>query len=309
MANTDKTKNIRTAAIIALSGNAALAVLKICAGLFSGSEALVSDGVDSSADVLISIITLAVVRVISKPADAEHPWGHGRAETVTTAFLSFIMFFMGGQLVLNATSSLITGVQTSAPSFLAAAVSLISIAGKILLAWRQYILGKRANSAMIIANAKNMASDVFVSLGVLVGLIISNATGSAHADTVIAGLIGVWIIKTAVGIFLEANLELMDGSKNTEPYHVIVEAVGAVDGAGNPHRARMRHVAGFWDIDFDIDVDPECTISEAHDIASRVEQEIKLRLENVLDIMIHVEPQGAHGAESFGLSEKMMRNR
>ena len=74
MANTDKTKSIRAAAIIALIGNAVLAALKICAGLFSGSGALVSDGVDSSADVFISIVTLAVVRVISKPADAEHPW-------------------------------------------------------------------------------------------------------------------------------------------------------------------------------------------------------------------------------------------
>ncbi len=305
MANTDKTKSIRAAAIIALIGNAVLAALKICAGLFSGSGALVSDGVDSSADVFISIVTLAVVRVISKPADAEHPWGHGRAETVTTAFLSFIMFFMGGQLVINAVVNLIANGQTAAPSSTAIVVTVISIAGKILLAWCQYVMGKRAGSAMITANSKNMGSDVLVSLGVLAGLVVSNLTGSAYADTVIAGLIGIWIIKTAIGIFLEANLELMDGSKDIEPYHVIVEAIDAVEGAGNPHRARMRHVAGFWDIDIDIDVAPECTISEAH----QVEREIKQRLENVLDIMIHVEPQGTHGAESFGLSEKMMQGK
>jgi divalent metal cation (Fe/Co/Zn/Cd) transporter len=69
----------------------------------------------------------------------------------------------------------------------------------------------------------------------------------------------------------------------------------------------MRRIAGFWDIDFDIDVDPKCTVSEAHDIASQVETEIKLRLENVFDIMIHVEPRGDNADETFGLSEDDMR--
>ncbi|MDR1689265.1 MAG: cation diffusion facilitator family transporter [Clostridiales bacterium] len=304
----DKTNNIRTAAIIALIGNAVLAALKIAAGIFSQSGALLSDGIDSSADVLISVITLAVVRIISKPADAEHPWGHGRAETIATAFLSFILFFMGGQLVIGCVSQIVSGEVAEVPSFIAVIITLVSIAGKILLALCQYILGKRADSAMIKANAKNMAGDVLISGGVLAGLVISNLTGSGYADIIIGGVIGIWIIKTALGIFLEANLELMDGNPNTEPYHVIIDAVNSVAGASNPHRARMRSVAGFWDIDFDIDVNPDCSISEAHDIASKVESEIKKRLENVLDIMIHVEPHGDTNDEIFGLSEDMMRN-
>jgi cation diffusion facilitator family transporter len=163
---------------------------------------------------------------------------------------------------------------------------------------------------MIKANGKNMTSDVLVSLGVLIGLVISTVTGSAYADTIIAALIGLWIIKTAVGVFLEANLELMDGNPNTEPYHVILDAVNAVEGASNPHRARMRRIAGFWDIDFDIDVAPESTVIEAHNIASQVEAEIKNRLESVYDIMIHIEPSGGDdNDEIFGLSENMMRRK
>jgi len=146
------------------------------------------------------------------------------------------------------------------------------------------------------------------TLPILAGLIISTLTGTAHADIVIAMLIGVWIIKTAVGIFLEANLELMDGANDIEPYRMIVEAVNSVEGAANPHRARVRHIAGFWDIAFDIDVDPRCTVLEAHNIASQVEEEIKRRLENVFDIMIHVEPQGDDADEIFGLSEDAMRS-
>ena len=305
--NKDKNKYIKIAAVAAMTGNAVLAVLKITAGIFSNSGALIADGIDSSSDVVIGMVTLAVVGIISKPADAKHPWGHGRAETVATAFLSFVIFFMGAQLIINSASNLISGEKQSAPSALAVIVTVISIAGKILLAWSQYILAKRSGSSMIKANAKNMSGDVIVSVGVLAGLIISSVTGSAYADMLIALLIGLWIIKTAVGIFLEANLELMDGNGDIETYKVIVAAVDSVDGAINPHRARMRRIAGFWDIDFDIDVDPKSTILEAHAIASQVEAEIKSRLENVFDIMIHVEPRGDDTDEGFGLSEDEMK--
>jgi divalent metal cation (Fe/Co/Zn/Cd) transporter len=83
--------------------------------------------------------------------------------------------------------------------------------------------------------------------------------------------------------------------------------VEAVEGAYNPHRARMRRIAGQWEIEFDIDVNPACTVLEAHKIVSRVESEIKQRLEHVYDIMIHVEPLGDDTEEIFGLSEDDMR--
>ena len=306
--SSNKINDIRAAAIIASAGNAVLAVIKIISGAYSGSGALVADGIDSSADVLISVITLAIVGVMSKPADAEHPWGHGRAETVATALLSFVLFFMGAQLIINSAAALVSGGPRNAPSAAAIVVTVISIAGKILLAWNQHMLGKRAGSAMISANAKNMIGDVFVSVGVMAGLVISKLTGAAYADTVITMLIGAWIIKTSVVIFLETNLELMDGNGNMESYRAIVDAVSATAGAANPHRARMRKIAGFWDIDLDINVNPARTVSEAHDIASVVEDEIRRRLENVFDIVIHVEPDGDGSAEMFGLSEDAMKN-
>jgi len=302
--DTDSSKNayIRLAAITSIAGNAILAILKIFAGILSNSGALIGDGIDSSTDVLTSVIALVIVKVISKPADSRHPWGHRKAETIATAFLAFIIFFAGAQLIISSVTNLISGEQSATPSFTAIIVTSVSIVGKILLAASQHILGKRANSAMIKANAKNMAGDVLISVGVMVGLTVTMLTGSAYADTIIAILIGVWIIRTAIGIFLEANLELMDGNSSIEPYRVIVDAVNAVEGADNPHRARIRHIAGFWDVNFDIDIDPKLTISEAHGIASKVEAEIKKRLENVFDIMIHVEPRGDSADEAYGLS-------
>jgi cation diffusion facilitator family transporter len=309
MENKTEEKNtyVRKAAIISVAGNAVLAVTKIVAGIISNSGALLGDGIDSSTDVLISIVTLAVVGIISKPADAEHPWGHRRAETVTTAFLSFVIFFAGAQLIFKSVTNLFSGGRVFEFSIIAFAATFLSITGKTLLAWSQYALGKRAGSDMIKANAKNMTSDVLISLSVLLGLLVSTLSHSSYADSVIAILIGVWVIRTAVGIFLEANLELMDGNTNTEPYHVILEAVNATEGASNPHRARMRRIAGFWDISFDVDVSPDITISQGHSIASHVENEIKKRLENVFDIMVHVEPKGDQSEETFGLSEDEMR--
>jgi divalent metal cation (Fe/Co/Zn/Cd) transporter len=105
-------------------------------------------------------------------------------------------------------------------------------------------------------------------------------------------------------------MELMDGSSGSEPYRLVFEAVHTVAGAGNPHRARMRRIAGLWDIDIDIEVAPNLTVSEAHSIATKVEAAIKERVEGVYDIMVHVEPAVAdqgHKKEGYGLSEKEFR--
>jgi cation diffusion facilitator family transporter len=302
-----KARIIRTASITALLGNTLLAALKIAAGVRTGSMAVLGDGIDSSVDVLIAVMTLAVARIISRPADREHPWGHGRAETVATALLSCVLFFAGAQLILNSGADLIFGETRKAPAAAALFITLVSIAGKLVLAWSQYLLGKRAGSPMLRANAKNMAGDVILSAGVLAGVGLSRLFDTGVFDSAFAVLVGCWVIKSAVGIFIEVNMELMDGSSGSEPYRLVFEAVHSVAGAGNPHRTRMRRIAGLWDIDIDIEVAPNLTVSEAHAIATNVEGAIKERVEGVYDIMVHVEPAVAdkgHKKEGYGLSEK-----
>jgi cation diffusion facilitator family transporter len=298
-----KARLIQSASCIALLGNALLAVVKVILGIRSGSMAVVGDGIDSSVDVMISVMTLMVARIISQPADKLHPWGHGRAETLATAVLGGLLFFAGAQLILNSAHNLIRGDALFIPSPLALAAALISIGGKILLAWSQYLFGKKADSAMLKANAKNMISDVFLSVGVLAGLALSLALKLEAADSVLAILVGIWVIKQATGIIMEARLELMDSAPDTEAYQKVFEAVRSIPGAGNPHRTRMRRMAGLWDIDLDIEVEPNMKVIEAHWIAYRVEMAIKERLEGVYDIMVHVEPSGNVEDEGFGLSE------
>jgi cation diffusion facilitator family transporter len=294
---------IRLASLTALLGNVLLAGLKIVMGLKAGSLAVVGDGIDSSVDVFIAIMSLIVARVISRPADKEHPWGHGRAETIATAVLGGLLFFAGAQLILNSVMNLLSGNSLRVPSPLALAAALISIAGKTVLAWSQYQLGKKADSPMLRANGKNMAGDVILSGGVLAGLGLSLWLDLESADAVMAILVGFWVIRSAVGIFMEVNLELMDGAPDTESYRAVFDAVRSVQEAGNPHRTRMRRIAGLWDIDIDIEVKPSLTVMEAHWIAHRVEKAIKERVEGVYDIMVHVEPEGNQESEGYGLSE------
>ncbi|GMO37393.1 MAG: cation diffusion facilitator family transporter [Termitinemataceae bacterium] len=299
-----RSKIIQKASLIALFGNLILAALKITAGIVGGSLAVIGDGIDSSVDVLISGLTLFISGIISRPADEDHPWGHGRAETIGTAGLSFMLFFAGFQLVFNSVRKLIFENTEVLPDTITIIATAISIAGKLLLALNQYRMGKKTNSAILIANSKNMASDVFISAGVLVGLAVSLIFNFAAVDSIVAVLVGLWVIKSAAEIFSGVNSELMDGGSVPDQYRAVFDAVRSVKGAGNPHRARMRRIAGFWDIDLDIEVDGNLSVAEAHKIATQVEDEIRNRLEAVFDIMVHIEPKGTvHQNEAYGLNE------
>ena len=300
----DKARLIKIASLTAIAGNSLLAAVKIGTGIYAGSLAVIGDGIDSSVDVFIAIMSLIVARIISKPADEKHPWGHGRAETVATSLLACILFFAGAQLILNSGRDIIFGAVREVPSLPALIGTLVSIAGKLLLAWSQFEFGKKANSPMLRANAKNMAADVMLSAGVLAGLGLSMFFNIGIIDSWAAVLVGVWVIKTALGIFSETNAELMDGGSDKSFYQDVFEAVKSVEEAGNPHRVRMRRIAGLWDIDIDIEVSPKKTVMEAHWIAFRVEKAIKKRVENVYDIMVHIEPEGNIESEGFGLSEE-----
>jgi len=299
----ERSKTLRKASLIALAGNLVLAAAKIAAGLASGSLAVVGDGLDSSTDVVIAIVALATARIVSKPGDREHPYGHGRAETVATTIISFVVFFAGSQLFLRSAGALIAGDDYELPSRISLYVTAVSIVGKLLLAWSQFHYGKAAGSSMLIANGKNMRGDVVISASVLVGLGFAFLLGMPILDRVCALLVSLWIVKVAFGIFLEANAELMEGSAGEGHYGEVFAAVASVPGAGNPHRTRVRKLGSMLVVDLDIEVAPELPVAKAHAISMAVEAAIKARLPEVYDVVVHVEPSGNEEAgERFGLS-------
>ncbi len=309
-------KLISLAGWIALLGNISLATIKIVAGIRAASLAVLGDGLDSATDVSIACMTLIVSRIIHRPSDENHPWGHGRAETTATMVVAFIIFYAGMQLCLSSGIQLFhyithtieisksTQLLSSGNSLLT--VTLLSIAGKLLLAWSQYHLGKKSGSIMILANAKNMAADSIISISVLVGLAGAKLFSLPILDPLVAFLVGLWVLKNAISIFMEMNLELMDGNHDKELYHRLFAAVKTVQGVSNPHRVRIRKIAARWDIDMDIEVAPDITLHDAHELAEQVETVVRKAIPDVYDIVVHMEPAGHsshHSQEQFGLSE------
>ena len=290
---------------ISITGNAFLALLKILVGLLAGSLAVIADGIDSSSDIITSLITLITAHVISRPPNIKYTYGYERADTIASKALSFIIFFAGAQLAISTISRLIQNTPREIPSEIAIYVTLVSIVGKILLARYQKYIGKKTGSSMLSANARNMINDIAISFAVLAGLIFTFLLKMPIFDTITALAVSIWIMYVAYRIFMQANMELMDGVEDASIYERIFTAVSRVKGGFNPHRARVRKIGYQFVVAVDIEVDGSITVEKAHDLAHHVEAEIRNELVNVYDVLVHVEPVGDDSShEKFGVSRE-----
>lgn len=288
----DRNAILRRASYISIVGNLALALLKIASGLSAGSLAVLGDGLDSLGDIAFSLMSLWVAVIIALPPDAEHPYGHSRAETLGTSLLAFGMFFVGGQLLVATIHKLLEPGSLSQPESLAVYVTLISIGGKYLLSLNQTRLGHKADSQMLLANAVNMRNDILTSGGVLLGLGLGYAFSLPLLDKMVALALAVWIMYGAIRIYLGVMHELMEGVRDEAIYEHIFEILKENFGDIHPHRVRVRKLGAYYVIDLDIEVDGHLSLKAAHEIACRVEQELIQHIDNIYDILVHVEPCG-----------------
>ncbi|HEC41680.1 MAG TPA: cation transporter [Bacteroides sp.] len=295
--------SIIKASWVGVLGNALLSVLKIVVGILSGSLAVVADGIDSASDILTSLIILFTARIMKRPPDIKYPYGYLKADTIATKALAFVILFAGAQLAISTIRNFMLGEERGMPRMIAIYVTLISIAGKFLLARHQLRIGKRSNSEMLKANARNMQNDVMISISVLVGLTFTFILKMPILDSVTALIVSVWILKVGFQIFMQTNRDLMDANTEPELYSKVFAAVDRVEGAGNPHRLRIRKIGNYLMIVLDIEVDGSLSTLESHKICVAVENSIRSDIENVFDIMIHIEPEGfKHIEEVYGLS-------
>ena len=300
----DRKKILLRTSWISVLGNLFLSLLKIVIGIISGSLAVLSDGLDSASDVVTSIVILIAVPIINRPPNSKYVYGQEKAENMVSTILSFVILFMGIQMFITSVQKLIHPEAIDLPSTIAVWATVISIVGKLLLALYQFQQGKRVNSSMLKANAINMRNDVVISVGVLLGLAFTFILKLPILDPIVALLISLYIIYSAVGIFKDANLVLMDGMSDISIYRKIIKAVESVPGATNPHRIRSSRVGNLYNIVLDIEADGDISLTEAHKIAQEVEENIKLLVENVYDIVVHVEPKGnKHCEEKYGVSK------
>jgi cation diffusion facilitator family transporter len=290
---------------VSIIGNAILAILKLVIGFVSGSFAVIADGIDSTADIISSIITLVAAKIVSKPPNIKFSYGYEKADTVATKVLSMLIFLAGSQLAISAITRLIKNEPSDLPATIAIYVTLFSIIGKILLSIYLKSTGKNQKNNTLVTMGINMRNDMLISTSVLIGLLATIYFEIPIIDKIIALAISIFIMVEAISIFLKSNTELMDGIEDPDLYNKLFETIKNVEGAHNPHRVRARKIGSHHMINLDIEVDPDMSVIEAHDIAKAVEDNIKLTINNVYDVMVHIEPKGnLETDEKFGITEK-----
>jgi len=294
---------VRTS-LISVIGNSLLSLLKIVVGIIAGSMAVLGDGIDSATDVIISLVTLFTARIISRPPTTKYAYGFEKADTVATKILSFVIFFAGVQMLISIGKGILFSEVRELPSPAAIYVTLFSIFGKLMLAAYQFRQGKRVNSSMLIANAKNMRNDVLISSGVLLGLVFTFVFKLPILDSITGLFISFFIIRTSIEIFLDTSVVLMDGVKDTSVYQRIIDAAEQVPNVSNPHRIRSRQLGNMYMISLDIEVNGDLPLYKAHELAQEVEEKIKRSVDNVYDIVVHIEPKGTcQTEEKFGINK------
>jgi cation diffusion facilitator family transporter len=303
----NKSKTLVKASLVSTIGNAVLSICKITVGVVSGSLAVLGDGIDSATDVVSSVIMLFASKLIQRPPNRKYAFGYDKAESIATKVLSLIIFYAGMQMLISTIKNIFSPENREMPAMLAIYITIFSILGKLGLALYQFKQGKTTNSSMLIANAKNMRNDVLMSTGVLLGLIFIFVFNLPVLDAITGLIISLFVIKTSVEIFIDSNIELMDGVKDETVYKKIFEAVEQVPEAENPHRVRSRQIGGMFMIELDIEIDGDISLLKAHEISDNVEKKIKEYIDNVYDIVIHAEPKGVlHSEEKFGVDQNMV---
>lgn len=299
---------IKKASLVGIVVNAGIAAVKIGVGFLSGSLALIADGFDSSTDVLTSVISFFAARLMNRPPDKEHPYGHGKVEPIAGKLISFVIFSVGFQIALTSVSQIKEGGQTPL-SLPAVAAAGLSIACKLFLWIYKYVLTKKSSSLLLMADAKNMRGDVVLSATVLTALLAGRFLNLPVLDSVAALAVSIWIMGVAFNLFREFSVELMDGHTEMEDYRAVIDAVSEVEGVANPHKIRIRKTGEMFYVDLDIEVDGRLSVAAGHRIAMDAEEAVRKSLENIADVMVHVEPKGNRECESFGISRETFDNR
>ena len=276
---------------VTLIGNIALAGFKLFAGLLAGSAAMVSDAVHSFSDVMGEIIVLIGVKMSNRTSDKEHPYGHERMECVAGILLAFILFTVGAMIGWNGIRRITGGNygELAIPGVLALVAAIVSIVVKESMYWLAIKTAKKINSVALKASAWHHRSDAMSSLGSFAG-IPGARLGLPILDSIACVVICVFIIKVAIGIFMEAVSKMTDKACDDVFVDEIKEIVLAQDSVLGIDLINTRLFGDKVYVDMEINTDGEASLNEAHAIAQRVHDAIESRFPSVKHCMVHVNP-------------------
>lgn len=283
----------RRIALIGLCASATLATLNVVVGLIARSTAVVATGVEFAGDVLASAVVFLGLLVAVKPADEDHPYGHGRVETLA-AFVVGLILAAGG-IGICWTSLQNVGDRHPPPAPAAIVVLVAAIAIRGVLSAVKFRVGRRIQSTSLVADAWNDTVDILAAGTALtaVGLAMYDSERFLAADHYGGFAVGIIVIVTAMRVLRDASFELMDTMPDTAMIERIRAAAAAVPGVAGVDKSYARKTGFQYHVDLHIEVDPELTVAESHVIAGLVRRRVRERVGWVADVLVHVEPAGA----------------
>jgi len=283
----ERSRAVRRVLAGLLVANIAVVLAKATIGTLAGSLAVLGDAAHSSVDAVYNVLGLFVVRVAAQAPDEEHPYGHGKFETLgalaIVVFLSITCF----ELVRSAISRLIAGGHTVRMSDVGIVLLLATLATNLFVAWYENRRGHQLASELLIADAAHTRTDVFITIGVLIGVLFSRR-GLTWIDPVVAIVIALLIVRVAYQILLRVVPVLVD--ERAIPAPTIKSSAQAVAGVKSAYGIRSRGGnSGVRYAEVTIAVDPAANVAAAHAIADAVEERLKKDLE-LEEVTVHVEP-------------------
>lgn len=268
--------------------NVILALFKVLAGVLGHSSAMLADGVHTLSDVLTSIIVLIGLKISSKEADEEHPYGHEKYESVFAKVLSMLLLLTGIYIGYEAINILRSG-EFSEPGKIALIAALSSIVVKEVMYHYTMKTAKKIKSISMEADAWHHRSDVFSSIGTFVG-ILGARMGVPALDPITGIVVSFFIIKVGIDLYLKSVRELVDESADDKTIKRIIEKTNSIEGVRGIKNLKTRIFGNRIYVDIDIFVDSFISVKEGHDISEMVHDKLEHEIDDIKHCMVHIEP-------------------
>lgn len=280
-------KKVQLILVVLLFANLGVAIAKIIIGKLIHSSAIFADGIHSLSDASSNVVGIVGIVIASKPVDDNHPYGHKKFETLAGLAISFILFFIGLNIIINGVKKLIDPVEINL-SRAAFVIMLATLVINIVVTSFEYYQGKKLNSYILIADSMHTRSDIFVTLGVLASLFAIKMGLPPQIDPVVSILVALAILKAAYQIFEDTNGILMDRAI-VEP-KVIEDIVMSFEHVEGVHKIRSRGSKNDMHVDMHIQLNQNMTILESHKLVHAIGDKVREEINPDCQVIIHTEP-------------------
>jgi cation diffusion facilitator family transporter len=284
---------------ISLVSNILLTLGKIIIGIYGNSESVFADGIHSAADVFASVIVLLVIKISNKPADKEHPYGHGKAEVIVSGIVGILLFLVSIYVVYEGISGFFHEIET--PSFLAFWVAVFSYITKIILFKSSLKVANQHHSKAIEAIAFDHKADIVASIAAAIGVLLSIAgkyfdiSLLLYGDKVASIFVAYLIFKISKEMLMEAFDILLERSVNSEILQDYMTIISEFTEVRRIDRIRAREHGHYVLVDLRIAIDHSMTIKEGHDLSKEIKESLMGKFDNIKEVLIHLNPYYSDG--------------